>query len=587
MQRKPIIYIALLIMCLACSPSYSIARTFRIDHVIYKQISDTEIEVSNGQYALGDVVIPQTVNIKGKEYKVTQIKSHAFKNNFNLRSLVIPNSVTKIGKCAFWNCTHLKEVTVPDFVVLENVQSCIFSGCNKLETVKGYQFNQPKWVSEHIEAYGNKKLVDKVIKTTGRSFAFYAEHRIFELMDIWQQKKEYETTAQWQQRVTDDGRKKQQRIVEQQVVDEYVAMYGLNNVKGIIGYYDADYGVYPITVANDLGTFYLQVSIEDAPKVKSDWEKVTIDPAYGIVDGDLTIIGAECHLNGKTYKTVEVHDRHALGTNVELPPLQFDLPDNDIDKDIPLTKDKNDMTFAVIIGNESYKEVSKVPYALNDAQIFASYCKRTLGLPQKNIKIYKDATYGTMLSAIENIQEIAKAYSGKISVIFYYAGHGIPDETSREAFLLPVDANGRNMAACYPIRQLYRELENLNAKQVVVFLDACFSGAQRGNGMLALARGVAIAAKEEMPQGNMVVFSAASADETAYPYQEKEHGLFTYYLLKKLNETKGDVTLGELESYICEKVAQESVVTNGKSQTPTVIPSVDVNDNWRNLKLVK
>lgn len=120
-----------------------------------------------------------------------------------------------------------------------------------------------------------------------------------------------------------------------------------------------------------------------------------------------------------------------------------------------------------------------------------------------------------------------------------------------------------------------------------MFLDACFSGAQRGNGMLASARGVAIAAKEEMPQGNMIVFSAASADETSYPYQEKEHGLFTYYLLKKLNETKGNITLGELESYISEKVTQESVVTNGKVQTPTVIPSVDADDDWRNLKLVK
>ncbi|MBE6291992.1 MAG: caspase family protein [Bacteroidales bacterium] len=284
------------------------------------------------------------------------------------------------------------------------------------------------------------------------------------------------------------------------------------------------------------------------------------------------------------------------------PPLQIDLGngntehtkpdvaqaiDRSIDQNIPVVTNNNDRTFAVIIGNENYKEVAKVPHALNDAKVFAAYCEKTLGLPRKNIKQYADATFGTLLSAMENIQSIAKAYNGDINVIFYYAGHGIPNEGSNEAYLLPVDANGRNTAACYPIDKLYGELKALGANQVTVFLDACFSGAQRGNGMLASARGVAIKAKQAAPQGNMVVFSAASADETAYPYNEKGHGLFTYYLLKKLNETKGDVTLGELGSYICEKVAQESVVSNGKSQTPTVVPSVSIVDNWKNLKLTK
>ena len=133
--------------------------------------------------------------------------------------------------------------------------------------------------------------------------------------------------------------------------------------------------------------------------------------------------------------------------------------------------------------------------------------------------------------------------------------------------------------------QDYDELKNLGANKVSVFLDACFSGAQRGEGMLASARGVAIKAKQAVPQGNMVIFSAASEDETAYPFNEKGHGLFTYYLLKKLKETKGNVTLGELGQYICEKVAQESVVTNGKSQTPTVVPSSAMSGEWRNWRL--
>ena len=103
--------------------------------------------------------------------------------------------------------------------------------------------------------------------------------------------------------------------------------------------------------------------------------------------------------------------------------------------------------------------------------------------------------------------------------------------------------------------------------------------------MLASARGIAIKAKPAAPQGNMVVFSAASGDETAYPYKEKNHGLFTYFLLKKLQETKGAVTLGELGNYIIDNVAKESVVSNGKSQTPTVSSSITWADGWKTLHL--
>ena len=82
----------------------------------------------------------------------------------------------------------------------------------------------------------------------------------------------------------------------------------------------------------------------------------------------------------------------------------------------------------------------------------------------------------------------------------------------------------------------------------------------------------------------MVVFSAATGDETAYPYKEKGHGLFTYYLLKKLQDTKGDVTLGELSEYVNREVRRQSVVINHKSQSPTVVPADGMSD-WSSIKL--
>ena len=256
-----------------------------------------------------------------------------------------------------------------------------------------------------------------------------------------------------------------------------------------------------------------------------------------------------------------------------------------IDVNLPKATEPRDNTFAVVIGNEDYKYVAAVPFAARDAAIFAQYCSVTLGLPDDNIRLYTNATYGDILDAIDDIKTISEVYNGDIRVIFYYAGHGVPDEATRNAYLLPVDARSQQLKTCYPIEKLYAELGSLKAHSVTLLLDACFSGSQRGDGMLMSARGVALKPRTDEPKGNMVAISAATGEETAYPYAEKRHGMFTYYLLSKLQESGGDVTLGELCDYITTKVSQQSVKVNRKQQTPTVMPSPEIETSWRTLPL--
>jgi len=224
-------------------------------------------------------------------------------------------------------------------------------------------------------------------------------------------------------------------------------------------------------------------------------------------------------------------------------------------------------------------------FAKNDGETFKKYCIEILGLPERNVHIITDATLNNIRGEINWITGVANAYNGEASIIFYYAGHGIPDESSKTAYLLPVDAFGSDVETGYKLDDLYARLGAAPAKHITVFMDACFSGAQRSGNMMASARGVAIKAVQGKPKGNMVVFSAAQGDETAYPYKEKEHGLFTYFLLKKLQETNGDVTLGELSEYITTQVRQQSIVVNRKSQTPTVTASDILTNVWKGLKL--
>ncbi|MBQ9474729.1 MAG: hypothetical protein IJU69_00535 [Bacteroidales bacterium] len=60
--------------------------------------------------------------------------------------------------------------------------------------------------------------------------------------------------------------------------------------------------------------------------------------------------------------------------------------------------------------------------------------------------------------------------------------------------------------------------------------------------------------------------------------------MFTYFLLKKLQETKGDVNYQELSEYLQSNVLQKSSVL-GKIQTPSVIPSSAVGESWKQWRL--
>lgn len=261
------------------------------------------------------------------------------------------------------------------------------------------------------------------------------------------------------------------------------------------------------------------------------------------------------------------------------------IPSSDVDINLPLSSSENSNTFAIIIANENYQEEENVEFALNDGEMFQQYCRKVLGLPENNIHLRKDATLNNIKTELTWIQQVAKAYKGKARFIVYYAGHGIPDEKQGSCYLLPIDGKGTIKESGLSLASFYEQLGTMEAENVTVFMDACFSGSKRGEGMLTSARGIAIKSKTQTPKGKMVVFSAAQGDETAYPYKEKRHGLFTYFLLKKLQETNGNVNYDELGQYICDQVSRISIVDNGKSQTPSVTPSQSIINSWKTLKL--
>ncbi len=255
---------------------------------------------------------------------------------------------------------------------------------------------------------------------------------------------------------------------------------------------------------------------------------------------------------------------------------------SDVDKNIPLTTQKAEETFALIIANEDYQFVDDVNFATHDGEIFKEYCIKTLGIPERQVRYCANASYGVISGGVDWLKYALDNFEGAKAIV-YYCGHGIPDEKTNDAYIMPVDGKGTNMTTCYSLNLLYKTLANTKASNVTYFMDACFTGANKEGSMLVAARGVAREAKKEILQGNSVVFSASSSDETAMTYPEKGHGLFTYFLLKKLQETSGNISYFDLATYLNKNVKKEAFLINEKPQTPVVATSASVAKSWKTM----
>lgn len=422
---------------------------------------------------------------------------------------------------------------------------------------------------------------------------------------------EFERTEDFEKRMSQENFDAEYERLYRQAEQDYLKKFGgrLRISDLSLEPYDIDNETYRINSA--MGPVILKVPYKDkeAETFKSGWNGVQLrNPRYFIRDNMVAIAAVDFVTpGGKTYSYhaddeapydyrqliagAATGPRPVAGTPVSeqegrtRPATHVVQVKSDVDRDIPVTSRRAEKSVALVWANENYKNVSGVSGALNDGESFAEYCRRTLGIPDAQVIEMKDVTYAEMLTSMRRLRQIAGTIGDGVDLIFFYAGHGIPDEATRDAFLLPVDGDGVTTAATYPIKQLYADLAATRADNVMVFLDACFSGASRDGGMLAEARGVALKPRQADPEGSMFVLSAATDQETALPYKEKNHGMFTYFLLKKLQETKGNATLREIAEYVTDNVKKSSLSVNRKSQTPTMKVSGRLATEYKSKKL--
>ena len=467
----------------------------------------------------------------------------------------------------------------------------------------------------------DEKVFERIVDFENVDLNTEIEKYVKKKISLWQEKGEFEKTSDYNIRVTQKSR--QRKVLEYEkesmikIGNYFTQSLQLNSDKLHLGLdsfevskYDADNETFVVRIKylNKYIPFIVNIPIEIARDFKENLDKAVLsDTEFVVTDNKAFLSYANVNFNEEIYnynnKNNYTYVETKINYNFDEIIVNSNTPSSNslnlstntiskgkslVDTDIPINTKKNNR-FALIIGNEDYKSMQmtlsyeqNVDYAANDASVFKEYALKTLGVPEDNLHFMINATAAQMSQKIELVTKIVSKYDNA-ELIVYYAGHGFPDEKTKTPYLIPVDVTASNLDNAINLDYFYSTLSSTNASRITVFLDACFTGGGR-NKSLVSSRGIKVVAKQGSLSGNLVVFSASSGDQSSLPFQKEKHGMFTYHLLKKLQNSKGNVTLDELASYLKKEVSVQSLIINEQDQDPVINVSNQVKSQWLNWK---
>lgn len=186
---------------------------------------------------------------------------------------------------------------------------------------------------------------------------------------------------------------------------------------------------------------------------------------------------------------------------------------------------------ALVIGNDSYQEVSKLQNARADAKAMGLALQK-VGF---NVTSKSDLTERGMKDAIRTFKNEIR---GGDEVVIFFAGHGVQLGSSN--FLLPVDIRGQSedqvKDEAMPLQRMLDDIQDSKAKFALAIIDACRDNPFKTAGRAIGGRGLA---PTSAASGQMVIFSAGTGQQALDRLGDKDkdpNGLFTRIFLKEMEK---------------------------------------------------
>ncbi len=335
--------------------------------------------------------------------------------------------------------------------------------------------------------------------------------------------------------------------------------------------YDADKGGFNAEVEG--ARVFIPVPREKAREIIGRKEKIHVEGSFTYHDAEnVALVNASLVDEGSNerFAVRSVVERPVVAS-IQKPGNQKTASENihaipDL-KAAPRHKD-----VAIVIGIENYRGLPKSDFSKSDAGLVKDYL-RALGIQERNIEFLTDEK-ATKTDIEKSLEAWLPNRVNKEGLVFvYYSGHGSPDPQTGEAYMVPYDGDPNYLSVTgYPLKRLYEKLGKLNAGEVIVVLDSCFSGSGGRSVLAKGARPLVMMAENTVDAHNMVVLTATQGSQISMSSPERGHGIFTYHFLMAIKN--GKKNLAEIYETIKPLVEDEAKALNVQ-QTPHITPGLE------------
>lgn len=299
---------------------------------------------------------------------------------------------------------------------------------------------------------------------------------------------------------------------------------------------------------------------ENAPLLSSSSESKTLLVQMQLLD----------QLKKEGFISIEEYSQRKkklLDTVFKAQPISIPEQPARVDDDRSVLLDVNLGNFyALVIGNNDYKNIQKLKSAIADAKAVGTLLGKEYGF--RVTELFNANRY-QILSALSDFRT---SLSKNDSLLIYYAGHGILDEDIQRGYWLPIDAEAMNTANWLSTTAVIDQVHGMRALHVLVIADSCFSGTLVRRGLSGLERATdqsnadrrALIRRLATKRSRTVLTSGGL--EPVLDSGGGQHSVFTRAFLNTLSENQG-----VMEGTRLFQKLRELVVYNA-DQTPEYAP---------------
>ena len=484
--------------------------------------------------------------------------------------------LTREGQIEIWDILKAKRLRIYD---------------NNISAINGLDLDQED--KFFISLTENKEV--RIWNTFNYDLYKEIEHYVQSKLISWQQRGKYEKTTDYKQRVSVEA----QQIKAQEYIQEAVNSLAENRVdwQAVTGAYDPDHETFRL-ILEGFDTLYVHVPNDQAEEFDQNIHQLKFKNTHYTITEEQEFVLVETHIfnpvNEQTYhyhsdkyltfdpqqleldlggiavnstqipsftssKSRRKPNQSTTQSNNSTKPIITQKPD--IDTQLPKTNMDNPDAIAVIIGNSDYQKTKAVDFAINDAQSMRNYLVQVMGFKPGNIIYLENALYTDfklVFGSKENHEgKLYNMIKPDLSDVFiFYSGHGAPGLKDHKAYFVPVESDPQYVELTgFPADVFYNNLAKLPARSVVVALDACFSG----ENIYENISPIIIKSKGALGLKDGALIASSQADQVSSWYNEKGHGMFTYFFLKAIHDKNADqnndrqLTLKEIYQYIADQ----------------------------------